>query len=322
MYLSGPPLHVLAMRLVARFRERFGDRYPISFSAGIDQHNFADAVSLGLVPVTSCSDLLKTGGYARPRRYFQRLAERMDAAGARTLDELAVPSIADYVERIMRDPRYHAAQNRKTPRKIGRRLVLFDCITCDKCVPVCPNDANFTFVLERREIPVVKVRREGSAWIAREEGRVAVTEPHQIGNFVDFCNDCGNCDVFCPEDGGPYVLKPRFFSTEAGWRRAAQDGFFMRHDQGRDIVLGRFSGAEYRMEIAGGHVSYSGHGFAVQFDADDPSGTMAGHADADVDLTFFELMDRLRDALFASSAVNYINCLHAPTATDDRHHTL
>ena len=42
MYLSGPPLHVLAMELVRRFREATGTRYPISFSAGIDRHNFSD----------------------------------------------------------------------------------------------------------------------------------------------------------------------------------------------------------------------------------------------------------------------------------------
>ena len=31
------------------------------------------------------------------------------------------------------------------PRKINSHLVLFDCITCDKCIPVCPNDANFIY---------------------------------------------------------------------------------------------------------------------------------------------------------------------------------
>ena len=315
MYLSGPPLHVLAMRLVARFRERFGDRYAVSFSAGVDQHNFADAVGLGLVPVTSCTDLLKTGGYARARRYFQRLTERMDAAGARTIAEFVekrgtVPLIAAYVERIMQDARYHADQNRKVPRKIGRRLVLFDCITCDKCVPVCPNDANFAFALDRNDIAVVKVRREEDVWVAHEEGRVTITEPHQIGNFADFCNDCGNCDVFCPEDGGPYVLKPRFFGSEDAWRRPpVLDGFFVRRDDARDIVLGRFSGSEYRMEVAGDRVSYSGDGFALQFDARDPIRTIEGHAVAEVDLTFYELMNRLRAALLAATEVNYVNCL-------------
>ena len=316
MYLSGPPLHVLAMRLVARFRQRFGDRYPISFSAGIDQHNFADAVGLGLVPVTSCTDLLKTGGYGRARRYFQNLSERMDAVGARTIDEFtgkAGPAAA-YVERVMQDPRYQAAQNRKVPRKIGRHLVLFDCITCDKCVPVCPNDANFTLAMPPADLPVVKARREGGAWMVREEGRVALTEKHQIGNFADFCNDCGNCDVFCPEDGGPYILKPRFFGSEDGWRRVpVQDGFYVE----RDRVLGRFSGTEYRLAISRGRVSFAGPGFDVHFDEHDPAGSIEGEAEGEVDLTYFDIMNRLRSALFAPPEVNYVNCLFP----DDQYQT-
>jgi putative selenate reductase len=327
MYLSGQPLHVLAMRLVGRFREQFRDRYPISFSAGVDSQNFADAVALGLVPVTVCTDLLRTGGYARARRYFQRLAGRMDAVGAETIDEFILrasgageppPSTSEatlrntveYVARVAKDPRYHAARNRKTPPKIGRHLQLFDCITCDKCVPVCPNDANFTFSLPRVDIPVVKVRFDGSMWVARREGAVPITEKHQIGNFVDFCNDCGNCDVFCPEDGGPYVFKPRFFSSHEGWSRPpAHDGFYVERRADRDVMLGRFSGAEYRIEVAGEHVSYTGAGFAVTFAAPDPAGTIEGRADADVDLTYFDIMNRLRTAIFAASEVNYINSL-------------
>ncbi|MEE8424355.1 MAG: glutamate synthase, partial [Elusimicrobiota bacterium] len=87
MYLSGPPLHVLAMSLVRRFREQFADRIPISFSAGIDRMNFPDAVALGLVPVTVCSDLLKPGGYARAKGYFDELSVRMRTAGAADIDE-------------------------------------------------------------------------------------------------------------------------------------------------------------------------------------------------------------------------------------------
>ncbi len=47
MYLSGPPLHPLAIALVARFRRAFGDRLPVSFSGGIDEGNFADTIGLG-----------------------------------------------------------------------------------------------------------------------------------------------------------------------------------------------------------------------------------------------------------------------------------
>ena len=65
MYLSGSALHPLAIALVDRFRRTFGDRFPISFSGGVDEGNFADVVGLGLKPVTVCSDLLKPGGYRR-----------------------------------------------------------------------------------------------------------------------------------------------------------------------------------------------------------------------------------------------------------------
>src|SRR5690606_29754292 len=82
MYLSGPPLHVLAVHLVEQFRERFGDRHPVSFSAGIQRKNFPDAVALGLVPITVCSDLLQPGGYGRASGYFDELGARMRAVGA------------------------------------------------------------------------------------------------------------------------------------------------------------------------------------------------------------------------------------------------
>ncbi|MBZ0090148.1 MAG: glutamate synthase, partial [Thermoanaerobaculia bacterium] len=79
MYLSGTPLHVLAAALVDRFRREFGDRFPISFAAGIDRGNFAETVALGLAPVTVCTDLLKPGGYGHGRGYLTALAGKMRA---------------------------------------------------------------------------------------------------------------------------------------------------------------------------------------------------------------------------------------------------
>ena len=94
MYLSGPPLHPLAIALVARFRRVFGDRIPVSFSAGVDEGNFPDTVGLGLNPVTVCSDLLKPGGYRRGKRYFDELVKRMDEVGA---NDIEVFVLKDYL---------------------------------------------------------------------------------------------------------------------------------------------------------------------------------------------------------------------------------
>ena len=44
-----------------------------------------------------------------------------------------------------------------------------------------------------------------------------VEQKAQIANLADFCNECGNCDTFCPEVGGPYIEKPRFFFNEKAY---------------------------------------------------------------------------------------------------------
>jgi putative selenate reductase len=382
MYLSGPPLHVLAMNLVARFRDRFGDAVPISFAAGVDRGNFAEAVSLGLVPVTVCSDLLKPGGYGRQEIYLKELVHRMREIGARTIDDFVIrahgqangaleragvrpgspqhaaaiaalgapgsrgrdpssPARSDtppfgslrdavgeelyrrwvsearllntraYVERATEDPRYRRVQNSKAPKKIGRRLQLFDCISCDKCVPVCPNDANFTFVIPRAEVPAAKVRRAGDSWSTTRLDPVVIREEHQIGNFADFCNDCGNCDVFCPEDGGPYVMKPRFFGSLRAFEDSALSGFYLERDGGRRIVHGRFAGGSYRLELGadGSSARYSGDKFDLSFDRGDPEGTLRGKAEGEVDLTYFRLMDILQQALLENGGTGWVSAL-------------
>jgi putative selenate reductase len=365
VYLSGPPLHVLAMHLVGRFRQTFGDRFPISFAAGIDRQNFPDAVALGLVPITVCTDLLKKGGYGRLQGYYAELERRMAAVEATSIDdfilrgydqgEAALDKIglaADdpardeihraltegsdleqaageelharwvaaakllntehYVATVTQDPRYSRQQNSESPRKIGRHLQLFDCITCDLCVPVCPNDANFTFDLGREEIPIVKLERRAEGWNWHREGSLNLRERHQIGNFADFCNDCGNCDVFCPEDGGPYVMKPRFFRRADDWREQPPlDGFHLERRGEREIVRGRFDGREYRLEAEAGQLTYSGEGFEISFGEDDPQALVAGHGPEVVDLTFGLIMNRLRRALLDPERVNYLNLLPA-----------
>ncbi|MEI6733720.1 MAG: hypothetical protein WCK94_07085 [Comamonadaceae bacterium] len=241
MYLSGPPLHVLAMHLVRDFRRSFGDRFPISFSAGIERANFPDAVALGLVPVTVCTDLLKAGGYWRGFGYFEELVKRMDAVGATTVDEFILRAHGDtgatdvsaarlsnterYVESLSVDMRYHAASHQVGPRKINRRLEFFDCVTCNKCIPVCPNDANFSVSVPSTPALPLKMKR-------------------QIVNFADFCNDCGNCDVFCLEDGGPYILKPRLFVNRERWEQdAPRDAVLVE----ADAISARFDGVVLRV---------------------------------------------------------------------------
>jgi len=226
---------------------------------------------------------------------------------ARWVSQARRSNSADYAARTANDPRYAQAAHRALPRKIGRHLKLFDCINCEKCVPVCPNDANFIYSLPPGDVPIVKVRRDGDRWSALEEGALAVAESAQIGNFADFCNDCGNCDVFCPEDGGPYVVKPRFFASAAAWEAdRPRDGFHVERRDGGLAVRGRFAGRESSIAIAGGYVIYEGDGFRLLFEETDPVATLAGEAVGEVDLTYFRLMALVGRAVLAPTALNYL----------------
>jgi putative selenate reductase len=308
VYLSGPPLHVLAMELVRRIRRTFGAELPISFSAGIDRHNFADAVGLGLVPVTVCTDLLRKGGYSRLRPYHLELAKRMDAAGVRTVADLTRRADTERtVDALGAEPRYAAAANAKPPKKIGRRLHLFDCVTCDLCVAACPNDANFTFVPGAESVANVRIARgKGGRLEWREEGGTRLAERHQIGVFADFCNECGNCDVFCPEDGGPFVEKPRFHATAEALRadRFAQ-GFHVTRSGETDVVTARFDGAEYRLEVRGGRCACRGPGFRVEFDASNPAASLEGEAAETVDFTRILVMDAIRRGILDGPEITW-----------------
>jgi putative selenate reductase len=269
----------------------------------VDALNTADCASLGFTPITTCTDLLRPGGYGRLPAYLRNLEDRMRAVGARTIGDFVVrahgqadaaiaaeappdavaplraalssggdlrAAAAPYgeglYERVVRraaalntpsvvakvtaDPRYRAEKNHSTPRKIGSRLWLFDCINCDKCVPVCPNDANFVYETPALETSYENFTVRAGRAVPAPGGAFAARKVHQIANFQDFCNECGNCDVFCPEDGGPYIEKPRFFGTLQSWvALRARDGYFTARHDGADAIWGRVRGREYRLEV-------------------------------------------------------------------------
>jgi putative selenate reductase len=325
MYLSGPPLHVIAMLLVRRFRRAFGDRFPISFSGGIDAGNFADAVALGLKPVTVCTDMLKSGahaGYARGGRYLGELVKRMDAVGAADIDgfvvkayghggDVAAARLANtetYVERMLADPRYAAAQTGKLPKKVGSRLSLFDCLTCDKCIPVCPNGASLSLKIPPGEIALVRLLPRGDGFAAEAMPALALRKPWQIGVFADACNECGNCETFCPEDGRPSAAKPLLFGSLVSWQAAPQfDGFAFEKTPDGIRVHARLEGHGVAVERKAGRVRYRGEGFDLDLDPDDPAGSARGRAEGPVDLAPLHIAELVRDAVMSQDQFNFIS---------------
>jgi len=290
MYVSGPPLHVISMNLMQRFREDLDFEFPVSFSAGIDVKNFPSAVACGMVPVTTCTDLLKQGGFGRLSGYLRALAREMRRLGVTTreayvlaacgrgadaatdvldglpatardrLRDIAMTTpdglpgvIREEAMALGRDPedavlectrragrlngarlvppleddrRYHAEMNAKDPRRIESVLDLYDCINCDLCVSACPNDAIFAYEAMPRALETHVIGHEDGALSFTPGMGFTVGEPHQLAVYAGACNECSNCEVYCPERGAPFRVKERLFATEASFESSGEDGFW------------------------------------------------------------------------------------------------
>jgi putative selenate reductase len=271
MYLSGQPLYVIVMTLADTLRQAIGMDLPMSYSGGIDKWNFPDAVAGGFVPVTVCTDLLRAGGYGRLPAYLQRLADEMRQVSAKDIDTFirnrggdgataestaaaAQRNLAQAAERARTEDRYQAAVVHKQPKRLDSALKTFDCISCDKCIPVCPNAAIFTYptppgTLTYRDIVIEPSGRWQPADV---EVTFAIREERQIAFHADSCNECGNCDTFCPEQGAPYRDKPGFFDSLDSWRRAApRDGYVIEAGPSVRRIYARIGGRVYVLEMTG-----------------------------------------------------------------------
>jgi putative selenate reductase len=245
MYLSGAPLHVITLTLAGAYREAVGTSVPISFSAGVDRKNFFKLLQCGFVPITTCTDLLKTGGYGRLPPYLAELRKDMQrvnatnvtdyildcqSARSKTVDRLEAAALntSQVITETQADERYYQDKNASVPRRIDSHLTLFDCITCYKCIPVCPNDANFVYETQPTEIAYqdIEVDADGAWRRVGKQQMFLLERQQQIANFADYCNHCGNCDTFCPEYDGPYLMKPSFFGSQEAFELGApHDGF-------------------------------------------------------------------------------------------------
>jgi len=253
MYLSGPPLHVLATSLLGELDRALPGRLAVgagngpievSFSAGVTKKNVASIAGLGVTPITVCSDLLRPGGYGRLKPMLGALSDAMIRAGcpdlaawraherAAAIDGGQPDPIAAYIA-ALHDPDRNGDYTRpgtaRLPRRVDHDLETWGCVACNLCVTVCPNDAFF-----RLPTP----------------SGMEVAGDGQYLLFAELCNRCGNCMVFCPERGDPAAVKPALFLEPERFALDDRPGFLLSvRDQvvevtaspGRETDVGRLS---------------------------------------------------------------------------------
>jgi putative selenate reductase len=130
---------------------------------------------------------------------------------------------------------------------------------CDKCVEVCPNRANYTYLIEPLSwtLPVFACPDGELVVVGKEVLEIA--QERQILHVDDFCNQCGNCATFCVHQGRPYVDKPCLFLLEADFLKEADNPSF--HHGGlyhvmHDTIRRRKDGQESSLTVHDGWFDY------------------------------------------------------------------
>ncbi len=123
---------------------------------------------------------------------------------------------------------------------------------CDKCVEVCPNRANYTYLVSPVEATMPTLAcEEGELRVAGRES-FRVVQRRQILHVEDFCNECGNCTTFCVHDGRPFADKPRLFLNEVDFEAEEDNAFYVERVERGWAIRRRENGEESRLTLAPG----------------------------------------------------------------------
>jgi putative selenate reductase len=133
----------------------------------------------------------------------------------------------------------HAAHGRVVAAKVpidtpqaamaeAHRCLACDAV-CEKCVQVCPNRANVV---------------------------IHIPDP-QILHLDGLCNECGNCETFCPWHGSPFKDKLTLFWTESDYRNSTNPGFFLPPYPETASALMRIGVKEFTLSHTPGEPEFS-----------------------------------------------------------------
>ena len=89
---------------------------------------------------------------------------------------------------------------------------------CNKCVEVCPNRAN----------------------VAIKTDSLLFNDTNQILHIDALCNECGNCETFCPYQDQPNKEKPTLFSNEEDFSSSHNNGFFITQSKNQTTAFIRW----------------------------------------------------------------------------------
>ena len=123
-------------------------------------------------------------------------------------------------------------------------------LLCNTCVTACPNKAIFSYMLDLQNIKIPIIKIENKNITIDEYENFVIKQKYQVAIYTPFCNECGNCSIFCPTNGSPYLQKPRFYNNIKIFNKESNNAYIIYGEEDYKYSLkSRFNGKTLQITI-------------------------------------------------------------------------
>ncbi len=144
------------------------------------------------------------------------------------------------------------------------------CLYCDEvcniCTSVCPNLALFPFETPTGNYLIQKLISDGKDSKIVDNGFFKIEQKPQILLLSDWCNECGNCDTFCPTSGAPYKDKPHVYLNYEAFLLDKETCFYYSPEG--DEIVHKSAGQIARLKKENNSFIYKSEAVEILFEAD------------------------------------------------------
>ncbi|MEG2205685.1 MAG: putative selenate reductase subunit YgfK [Oscillospiraceae bacterium] len=215
---TGEYVEIAANTVVAAVGEKVDSALYAAFNLQLTEKRMASVNGESMQAVLSNNIYVLGDARRGPATVVEAIADA--AAAAKHIMHSSFDKYA--MLNISQNPK--AAFEKKGVLETGKCL---ECATvCENCTDVCPNRANVAIAVQGSKMP-------------------------QILHVDGMCNECGNCETFCPYESRPYKDKFTLYWTEQDFANSENSGFAVL-DGNEMLCLVRLNGnvGKYRVSDA------------------------------------------------------------------------
>ena len=146
-------------------------------------------------------------------------------------------------------------------QKEAERCLLCDEV-CNICTTLCPNLALQAYEVETGTFQLQTV----------SDGKIIdaeifeIKQSQQILHIADWCNECANCETFCPTSGAPYKEKPHLY-LDKNYFEQQRDGYYF--DSENNTLLAKESGFDFSLTENDEFYNYKSDNFTAKLNKSD-----------------------------------------------------